>query len=96
MQVEWEDGLSAKVFTLPFTLTIRKKNFKFHNVWLADNSKRKPSLIHLDLDVRPESLDISPSRFIHFLYIKYYRPTQLDWEVDLNLPFIYVFAYTQK
>jgi len=43
VQIEWEDGFASK----------------FHYVWLADNSKRRPSLIHLDLNVRPESLQCS-------------------------------------
>lgn len=41
--VEWEDGLSAS----------------FTYVWLRDNGRRRPSLLHLDLNPRPEQLDYS-------------------------------------
>jgi hypothetical protein len=39
----WEDGLQAK----------------FSFLWLRDNSNRRPSLVHLDLNARPEAVDYS-------------------------------------
>uniref|UniRef100_A0A915NZ56 Uncharacterized protein n=2 Tax=Meloidogyne TaxID=189290 RepID=A0A915NZ56_9BILA len=43
VQVEWEDGLLAK----------------FSYIWLRDNARRRPSLIHLDLNTRPEEIKCS-------------------------------------
>ncbi|CAI4230111.1 unnamed protein product [Auanema sp. JU1783] len=41
LRVEWEDGLSAQ----------------FTYVWLRDNSNRRPSLLHLDLNTKPQEVD---------------------------------------
>lgn len=43
VQVEWEDGLLAK----------------FSYIWLRDNTRRRPSLVHLDLNARPEAIKCS-------------------------------------
>ncbi|KAI3420351.1 Gamma-butyrobetaine dioxygenase, variant 2 [Globodera pallida] len=43
VQVEWEDGLLAK----------------FSYVWLRDNTRRRPSLVHLDLNTRPQEIKCS-------------------------------------
>ncbi|KAL3123783.1 hypothetical protein niasHT_009996 [Heterodera trifolii] len=43
VQVEWEDGLLAK----------------FSYVWLRDNARRRPSLVHLDLNTRPQEIKCS-------------------------------------
>lgn len=43
VQVEWEDGLMAS----------------FNYVWLRDNSTRRPCLVHLDLNTKPEKVDCS-------------------------------------
>uniref|UniRef100_A0A1I8A4R5 Glyco_hydro_42C domain-containing protein n=1 Tax=Steinernema glaseri TaxID=37863 RepID=A0A1I8A4R5_9BILA len=46
LQVEWEDGYLAK----------------FPYVWLRDNTFRRPSLVHLDLDLTPQVVDYSQDR----------------------------------
>ncbi|KAK0425106.1 hypothetical protein QR680_009034 [Steinernema hermaphroditum] len=46
LQVEWEDGFLAK----------------FPYVWLRDNTFRRPSLVHLDLDLTPQVVDYSTDR----------------------------------
>lgn len=43
VQVEWEDGFLAR----------------FNYLWLQDNSPRRPSLVHLDLNTRPEAINCS-------------------------------------
>jgi len=43
VRVHWQDGLAAQ----------------FSYVWLRDNSDRRPSLVHLDLDSRPADLQHS-------------------------------------
>ncbi|KAL7074191.1 hypothetical protein ACQ4LE_006881 [Meloidogyne hapla] len=43
VQVEWEDGLLAK----------------FSYIWLRDNARRRPSLIHLDLNTQPQEIKCS-------------------------------------
>lgn len=43
VQVEWEDGLLAR----------------FNYLWLQDNSVRRPSLVHLDLNTKPEAVNYS-------------------------------------
>lgn len=39
----WEDGLHAK----------------FSYLWLRDNTPKRPSLVHLELDSRPEAVNYS-------------------------------------
>uniref|UniRef100_A0A1I7XNW6 DUF4524 domain-containing protein n=1 Tax=Heterorhabditis bacteriophora TaxID=37862 RepID=A0A1I7XNW6_HETBA len=46
VRVEWEDGLSAQ----------------FTYVWLRDNSQRRPSLLHLDLNAKPQEVDYSDGK----------------------------------
>ena len=41
LKVEWEDGLC----------------YQFTYVWLRDNGHRRPSLVHLDLETKPEVID---------------------------------------
>ncbi|CAJ0955022.1 unnamed protein product, partial [Mesorhabditis belari] len=41
LAVDWQDGFSSK----------------FSYVWLRDNGHRRPSLIHLDLNTKPEEVD---------------------------------------
>jgi alpha-ketoglutarate-dependent taurine dioxygenase len=43
VRVEWEDGLMAS----------------FNYVWLRDNCPRRPSLVHLDLDLKPQTIKCS-------------------------------------
>uniref|UniRef100_A0A915DFS0 Uncharacterized protein n=1 Tax=Ditylenchus dipsaci TaxID=166011 RepID=A0A915DFS0_9BILA len=43
VQVEWEDGLMAS----------------FNYLWLRDNSLKRPSLVHLDLNAKPEAVNCS-------------------------------------
>jgi len=62
VQVEWEDGLRAK----------------FPYVWLKDNSTRRPSLIHLDLNVRPQTIDYSR----HELNLSWYPFTAAKYSSD--------------
>jgi len=45
VRVEWEDGLMAN----------------FNYLWLRDNCPRRPSLVHLDLNLKPETVDCSPA-----------------------------------
>jgi len=44
VRVEWEDGLMAN----------------FNYLWLRDNCARRPSLVHLDLNLKPETVNCSP------------------------------------
>ncbi|GMS97980.1 hypothetical protein PENTCL1PPCAC_20155, partial [Pristionchus entomophagus] len=46
LRVEWEDGLSAQ----------------FSYVWMRDNSDKRPSLLHLDMNAKPEDCTSDPRK----------------------------------
>ncbi|GMR50884.1 hypothetical protein PMAYCL1PPCAC_21079, partial [Pristionchus mayeri] len=46
LRVEWEDGFSAQ----------------FSYVWMQDNSDHRPSLLHLDMNAKPEGINADPRK----------------------------------
>ena len=68
LKIEWDDGYQAE----------------FPYCWLRDATSKRPALVHIDVNMKPEQVKVERSR----------ESLQVQWPSYLYLRFVYIeFAY---